>query len=328
MNVLQQPLLLEIDRLTVAFDGSAGSNPAVDNVSLHLEENQVLALVGESGCGKSTLAGAVLGLLPRGGRPVQGTVLYREENVWAMNPARLRALRRRHLALVGANGLDSLDPLYSVGNQLREALAQQGNRLKAAARARALTLLEQVGLSPAEELLGKYPHQLSGGQRQRLLIALALAGTPRLLIADEPTNALDVTVQAGVVQLLRQLRQERRMSMLLISHDLASVAALAERVAVMYGGRILEQGSAEEMFYRPLHPYTKGLLAAAPRRAAPAGARLQPIPGQPGERPAPGDSCCFALRCPCCMNICLRRRPEETVAGPAHQVACWLTELG
>lgn len=320
MNRLEQPLL-RIENLSIAYGGAGGPRLAVDDVSLSLEANQVLALVGESGSGKSSLANAVFGLLPPGGRLAGGQVLLQGQDVWAMNPRQLRRLRRKAIALISQEGAASLDPLLSLGAHMREALRLQGQGSRQEAKQRGASLITRLGLYPAEEFWGKYPHQLSGGQIRRLLIALALAGDPSLLVADEPFTGLDMTVQAQIFQLLRRLRQERRLSLLLISHDLASVAGLAERVAVLYAGRVMEQGGAADIYYRPCHPYTQGLLAASPK----AGEKLVPIPGQPGAAPVNPASCPFALRCREAMHICLRQRPELAEVSPGHQAACWLT---
>jgi len=324
--------VLRVEDLRVAFDTREGLVQAVDGVSFAVAPGRTLGIVGESGCGKTVAATTAMGL-SRGPRVrVSGRVELNGEELLGASPERLRALRGERIAMVFQDPLSALHPLLRVGDQIGEAMrAHRGRRggiSRAAARARAVELLDQVAIPDARRRADAYPHELSGGMRQRAMIAMAIANEPRVLIADEPTTALDVTVQRQILALLRRLRDDLGMAMVLITHDLGVVAETADEVAVMYAGRIVEQAPAAELFAAPRHPYTWGLLGSMPRLDAPVGAALTPIPGRPPSLIHPPSGCRFHPRCPYVQE---RHRtddpPLEPVAGaPGHRVACLLPE--
>jgi peptide/nickel transport system ATP-binding protein len=313
--------LLSVRDLHVTYPSHGGGIPAVRGVDLDLAVGETLGLAGESGCGKSSLAGALLRLLPRG-TEVTGEVLLDGENVLTMKPGRLRAVRWTHAAIVFQGALHSLNPVQRVGNQIAEAVRLHSKRMsRAAVSARVGELLELVGL-PARRARD-YPHQLSGGQRQRVLIGLALACDPRLLIADEPTTALDVMVQAQVLRLLDELQQRFGVGIIFITHDLSTLADVCRRLAVMYAGRIVEEGPSHDVFESPAHPYTRALTGAFPVIGDPA-FRMQPA-GLPGDPPDPRHlptGCPFHPRCPAAVEICPSTPVELWPAGPARSAAC------
>jgi peptide/nickel transport system ATP-binding protein len=310
--------LLSVRDLHVAYPSLGGEVPAVRGVSLDLEVGQTLGLAGESGCGKSSLAGALLRLLPQGTK-VSGEVLLDGEDVLTMKPGRLRAVRWTSLAIVFQGALHSLNPVQRVGQQIGEAIRLHSKQSGVSKRVG--ELLELVGL-PARRA-SDYPHQLSGGQRQRVLIALALACEPRLLIADEPTTALDVMVQAQVLALLEDLQERFGLATIFITHDLSTLAAVCRHIAVMYAGRIVEQGPSTEVFANPAHPYTRGLAAAFPI-IGDAAFRMHPS-GLPGDPPDPRDlpsGCPFHPRCPAAVDVCPSTPVELWPAGPDRSAAC------
>jgi oligopeptide/dipeptide ABC transporter ATP-binding protein len=286
--------LLEVLDLAVRFPAPGGELRAVDGVSFAIGAGEVLGLVGESGCGKSTLALALLGLVPPPGRQSAGRIRFAGEDVTAAGPRGFQRLRGRRVAMVFQDPMTSLNPYLRVGAQLEET-ARLGGAPRRAARERAGALLERVGLGGAR--LAAYPHQLSGGQRQRVMLAMALLGDPALLVADEPTTALDVTTQAQILALLRELQRERGLAVLFVTHDLAVAAGLCDRVAVMYAGRLVEEAPAAALFARPSHPYTEALWACSPRVDGPRRARLATIEGFPPRLAGPAQACTFAPRC-------------------------------
>ena len=315
--------LLEIDDLRLARAGRPGDTPVrlVDGVSFAVEEGEAVALVGESGCGKSLSALAVLGLLPKPGvELVGGSIRWRGRELAVASANDLRRVRGAEIGMVFQEPMAALNPVYRIGAQLAEALTAHDELDEALVRERSLTLLAHVGMPEPALQLGQFPHQLSGGMRQRVLVAIALAQAPSLLIADEPTTALDVTVQAQILRLLMREQRERGLALLLITHDLAVVAGTCMRVIVMYGGRIAEQGPTVAVLGAPLHPYTQGLLGAMPQRARP-GERLAAIPG---GVPAPEDfvaGCRFRDRCARASTAC-ERVPSLVPAGGGRTVAC------
>jgi peptide/nickel transport system ATP-binding protein len=319
---------LRVEELRVAFDTHDGLVQAVDGVSWAVEPGRTLGIVGESGCGKTVAAMTAMGLV-RGPRVrISGRVLLDGEDVLGASPDRLRQLRGDVVAMVFQDPLSALHPLVRVGRQIEEALRAHRDVSRSVARARAIELLELVALPDARRRVDAYPHELSGGMRQRAMIAMALANEPRVLIADEPTTALDVTVQRQILALLRRLRDELGMAMVLITHDLGVVAETADEVAVMYAGRIVEQAPVAELFAAPQHPYTWGLLRSMPRLDAAPGAELVPIPGRPPSLVHPPSGCRFHPRCPYVRERHRSVDPLlEPVAGaPEHHVACLLPE--
>lgn len=311
--------VLEMDGLRVRYPVGGGDVAAVDGVSLVVQPGEILGLVGESGCGKSTLANAVMGLLPAATR-VDGSVRVAGDEVVGLDETRLRALRGNTMAMVVQDPSTSLDPVWPVGDQVAETIRAHRRVSRRAARAMATALMTDVGIPEAERRYDDPPHRLSGGMRQRIVIAAALANEPSLLIADEPTTALDVTIAAQILRLIRALRDDRGTAVLLITHDLGVVAQVCDRVGVMYAGQLVEMGTAQDLFDRPRHPYTRALLAALPS-ATPRGDRLAVIGGQVPDLAHLDSGCRFAPRCP-------RRTPVCDTAPPLVPVgdtlaACW-----
>ena len=319
------PPLLAIEELRVGFATEAGTVRAVDGVSLTVESGRVLGVVGESGCGKSTLAMTILGLTRGEGAEVSGRIVLGGRDIAALDESALRRLRGAEAAMIFQDPLASLHPLQRIGSQIVEAIRAHRTVARAAAAARAAELLREVGVPDPERRLREYPHQLSGGMRQRAMIAIALANEPRLLIADEPTTAVDVTVQARILALLDRLRRERGMAVVLITHDLGVVAEVADEVAVMYAGRIVERGPVERIFADPQHPYTWSLLASVPRIDRPPARRLAQVGGRPPSLIAPPAGCHFRPRCPHEFDRCSAVPGLEPRAGdPGHLDRCWL----
>lgn len=318
--------LLEVRDLRVAFpDRTTGAVHPVDGVSFELARGETLALVGESGCGKSLSALALLRLVPPPGKVASGSsVILDGTEILSLGDRDLRKIRGRRIAMVFQDPMTSLNPVFTVGDQITEVVHAHFKVPKREARDRALKLLNEVGIPDAASRLDSYPHQLSGGMRQRVMIAIALAGEPELLIADEPTTALDVTVQAQILELLDQLRASHGMSMLLITHDLGIVAGRADRVAVMYAGQIVELAPTASLFAQPSHPYTQGLFASVPRLTGPVGT-LMPIPGTVPPPSAWPSGCRFRTRCPI-VHARSAEMPPMLEVGPGHVMRCWLAE--
>jgi oligopeptide/dipeptide ABC transporter ATP-binding protein len=315
-----EPALLDVRHLTAVFDVPGRSLRAVDDVSLAVWKGETLGLAGESGCGKSVAAASIVRLLQPPGRVVGGQVFFEGRDLLRLPEREMRRLRGARLALVPQESGSALNPVFSVGDQLAEALLVHGAGRKEA-RARAVGLLEAVGVPDAARRAGDYPHQLSGGLQQRVLVAMAIACRPSLVIADEPTTALDVTVQARILELLRGMRSAFGLSLLLVTHDLAVLASTADRVAVMYAGRIVETGPVADIFGAPAHPYTRGLLASLP--SASAGRRLTAIDGAVPRLDTLPDGCAFAPRCTERFAAC-DTRPPAVDLGEQRQVRCWL----
>lgn len=313
--------LLCIDELTTVFSTATGDVAAVDGVSFAIEQGQTLGLVGESGCGKTMTALSILRLLPQDARIGGGRVVFRDRELTAMSEREMRTLRGREIAMIFQEPMASLNPLFTVEDQVGEPLRAHEGLSWRAARSRVIELLEQVEIPDPEERLSAYPHELSGGMRQRVMIAMALACSPKLLIADEPTTALDVTIQAQILDLLQNLQQRMGMAMLLVTHDLGVVAERADSAAVMYAGKIVEQGPAATVFADPRHPYTQGLLRSLPR-----GVRTtHPLPAIPGIVPALSDrpsGCRFRDRCDRANPDCASISPALREVGSGHFAAC------
>ena len=297
--------LLAVDGLEVVFEGRRGRETrAVDGVSFVVDAGETVGLVGESGCGKTVSALAVLGLLPQRKVRVSGSVVFDKRELLGLPESALRDMRGRDVAMVFQDPMTSLNPVLTIGRQITETLERHLDLHGTAARARAVELLDSVGIPAASQRLDDYPHQLSGGMRQRAMIAIALACRPKLLIADEPTTALDVTIQAQILELLRELVVDSHAALILITHDLGVVAGLCETVHVMYSGRIVESATRRELFGRPRHPYTAGLLASVPRLDQPRGVPLQPIAGSPRDTIPWAQGCAFVPRCPNRIDAC------------------------
>jgi peptide/nickel transport system ATP-binding protein len=315
--------LLEVRDLTVEFQRK-GEKPftAVDRVSFDVEPGQTVGLVGESGCGKSVTSLAIMGLLPKRGAKVTGTVMFEGVDLLTLSDKQLRDKRGRDLGMVFQDPLSSLNPVIPIGLQVTEVLERHQGLSRKAAMVEAAELLEKVGIPDPKRRLTEYPHQLSGGMRQRALIAIALACRPRLLIADEPTTALDVTIQAQILTLLKGLVQDLGTALVMITHDLGVVAGLCDEVNVLYGGRVVEKAERHELFGQPRHPYTHGLLASIPRLDAPRGERLNPIQGSVADNIPWDHACAFAPRCPNALDICREQTPVQEDLGGGRLLRC------
>lgn len=315
-------VVLELDDLSVSFRSDDGDVRAVRGVSYTLRRGEVLGIVGESGSGKSVTSIAIMGLLPKTAE-VAGSARVCGEEVLGLSDARISRIRGERIAMIFQDPLTSLNPVYTVGQQIVEAIRIHRDVSKSAARDRAIELLGKVGIPDPASRVDAYPHELSGGMRQRIVIAIAMANDPDVIIADEPTTALDVTVQAQVLEALQAAREETGAAMVLITHDLGVVAGQVDRVAVMYAGKLVEQGSVEDVFYHPQMPYTLGLLGSLPRLDEERGHRLTPITGTPPSLVALPPGCPFAPRCPIVEDRCLDEEPQLLpVSGPDHTAAC------
>ena len=322
MSMEENRKLLEVKDLKVSFFTPAGEVKAVDGISYSLGYNEVMGIVGESGSGKSVEAYSIIGLLQSPGRVTGGSILLEGENVLEYDAEKMRQFRGNKASMIFQNPMTCLNPVYTIGDQLMEALTCHDKTIsKTQARARAIQMLELVGINNAVK---RYPHEFSGGMRQRAMIAMALICEPKLLIADEPTTALDVTIQAQILELMKDLQKKENTSIIFITHNLGVVAEICDRVSVMYAGRIVEQGLVQDIFYRPQHPYTKGLIASTPRLDEEDQERLVPIEGTPIDLLNPPSGCNFGPRCKNCMKICLREKPPYAQVGEGHISACWL----
>ena len=318
--------LLEIKDERLSFFTPAGEVKALNGVTLSMDEGEVLGIVGESGSGKSVTAYSVMGLTADPGRLIGGTIRFNGHQIDTMTEKEFRKIRGNEVSIIFQDPMTSLNPVYSIGNQIEESILLHTDKTKAEAKERSKELLELVGINEPEKRLKQYPHELSGGMRQRVMIAIALACEPKLLIADEPTTALDVTIQAQILELMQELRKKLGMSIIMITHDLGVVASMCEKIAVMYAGHIVEYGTADEIFYSPKHEYTKGLIKSIPKLNAEEKERLVPIEGQPVDLLNPPAGCPFAPRCASCRKICLREMPPKTELSDTHYSHCWLLQ--
>jgi oligopeptide transport system ATP-binding protein len=317
--------ILEVRDLRVSFSTYAGEVQAVRDVSFDLRRGETLAIVGESGSGKSVTAKSIMRLLPEANTLIKGgEILFEEQDILKLSEQQMQKIRGSKIAMVFQDPMTSLDPTMKIERQITESLKIHLGLSGQRARERAVELLTLVGISNPEDRIKQYPHQFSGGMRQRVVIAIALACDPQILIADEPTTALDVTIQAQILELLRELQERLGMSVILITHDLGVVAHTAHRVAVMYAGKVIETGTLREIFYNPQMPYTWGLLASIPLLTADRGQELIPIPGSPPDMLDPPKGCPFTARCPYSMRVCADEVPEYTTFSPEHKAACWL----
>ena len=315
--------LLEVKELRTSFFTDAGEVKAVDGISFQLDRGKVLGIVGESGSGKSVTAYSIMQILAPTGKIIGGSVKLGGQELVNAGEKVLRTVRGNKISIIFQDPMTSLNPTYTVGHQLMEAILLHTNRNKQQARERALEMLRLVNINQPEKRLKQYPFELSGGMRQRVMIAMALACEPDILIADEPTTALDVTIQAQILDLMRDLQKQLGMAIIMITHDLGVVAQMCDEVVVMYAGSICEQGTADEIFYNPRHEYTKGLMRSIPT-ADTKGQRLQPITGTPIDLLNMPESCPFAPRCESDMKVCLTQRPERMLINDDHMATCWM----
>ena len=316
--------LLEIDRLKTRFFTSAGIVKAVDGVSYTVDEGETVAVVGESGCGKSVTAMSILRLIPRPpGKIVDGAIHFNGRDLLQLSEDEMRDVRGKDISMIFQEPMTSLNPVLTIGLQLTETMLTHTSASDEDAQTRAIELLDMVGIAEPERRLAQYPHHLSGGMRQRVMIAMALACQPKLIIADEPTTALDVTIQAQILELMKNLTRDLGVAMIIITHNLGVVARYADRVNVMYAGKIIEYGSAADIYYRPHHPYTLALLKSVPRMDQPRQAKLDPVEGQPPDLTMLDGGCAFRSRCRYATDDCAKGLPFLESVGPGHFTACF-----
>lgn len=316
--------LLDVRNLTTNFHIGVGCVQAVRNVSFQLDEGESLGIVGESGSGKSVTMMSIMGLLPDYAEVSADSIFFGGRDILSLSAGDFTKLRGNEIGMIFQDPMTSLNPLYTVENQIAEPLRIHKGMNKVQARQAALELLKRVEIPNPEQRLRQYPHELSGGMRQRVMIAAAIACHPKLVIADEPTTALDVTIQAQVLELLASLKKDSNASIIMITHDLGVIASMCSRILVMYGGLICEQGTVREIFYEPKHPYTWGLLRSIPKMTERRDEKLVPINGTPPDMLCPPKGCPFAPRCPYAMPVCRKYLAPETVLGDTHRVACHL----
>ncbi|MCR5176913.1 MAG: ABC transporter ATP-binding protein [Anaerovibrio sp.] len=318
-------MILDIKDLSVGFHTYRGDVNAVRGVSLSVDEGEIVGIVGESGCGKSVTIHAVMGLLPQENAFIKsGSITLLGENITNISEKDFQKYRGSSMSMIFQDPMTSLNPVLTIGKQMTEGLIRVRGVSGQAARSEAIDLLTRVGITKAAERMNCYPHEFSGGMRQRVMIAMALICRPKILFADEPTTALDVTIQAQILELLSELRRDMKMSIVLVSHDLGVIAGICDKVNVMYAGRIVEHGSAREIFHNPRHPYTQGLLASLPRVDLPADEELPVINGQPPDLLYDIQGCSFVPRCRKAMKVCCECLPEKQCVGDKHSVECWL----
>ncbi|MBN2259413.1 MAG: ABC transporter ATP-binding protein [Clostridiales bacterium] len=316
--------LLDVKNMKTSFYTHVGEVQAVRGVSFGLNKGEALGIVGESGSGKSVTSMSIMGLLQYPGKVKEGEIFFKNEDLTKKSSNEMMNIRGDQIAMIFQDPMTSLNPVYTIGNQIIEAIVRHQDVDKKEARVKAIDMLRLVGIPSPEKRVDNYPHEFSGGMRQRAMIAIALSCQPDLLIADEPTTALDVTIQAQILELIKELKDKMDTSIILITHDLGVVADVCSRIIVMYGGLIMEEGTAEQVFYEPTHPYTMGLLKSVPRMDVNEKQRLLPIPGTPPDLVKPPAGCPFSARCPYTMKICLEQAPDYTYVKPDHRAACWL----
>ena len=316
--------LVEVKNLEVSFFTYAGEVKAVRGISYNLKPGEVMGIVGESGSGKSVSSYGLMGIIPEPGKVIGGRILFEGRDVTAMSEKELLKIRGKDISMIFQDPMTSLNPLFTIGNQIEESLRKHTSLDKDQRQKRMVELLTLVGINQPEKRLKQYPHEFSGGMRQRVMIAMALACDPKLLIADEPTTALDVTIQAQILELLKELKDKIHMGIVFITHDLGVVSDICDSISVMYAGTIVESGSSDQIFYEPRHPYTWGLLASVPKIDTDEHQRLIPIEGNPVDLINPPKGCPFAPRCKHCMKICIDQAPPQCQVGEGHMAACWL----
>jgi oligopeptide transport system ATP-binding protein len=316
--------LLEVKNLKTSFFTHLGEVQAVRGVSYDLEKGEVLGIVGESGSGKSVSALSIMGLIEEPGRIKEGEILFDGIDLTKLSQQELSDIRGNEISMIFQDPMTSLNPVYTIKNQMVEVIRRHTDMTKEEALKRAIKLLEMVGIPEPESRIKDYPHQFSGGMRQRAMIATALSCDPKLLIADEPTTALDVTIQAQIIELLRDLKEKLNTSIIIITHDLGVISEISDKVVVMYGGMVMEKGTVEEIFYNPKHPYTKGLHASIPKIHKGERERLVPIEGSPPDLTNPPQGCPFSPRCPHTMEVCLKKAAPMMKVSDTQSSACWL----
>lgn len=324
MGVSKDDILLKVNDLEVSFFTHAGEVKAVRKVSYDLKYGEAMGIVGESGSGKSVSSYALMGIIPEPGKILNGSINFEDKDITKLSEAEMLKLRGKEVGMIFQDPMTSLNPVFTVGSQIDESLKKHTNLDKKQREKRIIELFELVGINQPEKRLKQYPHEFSGGMRQRVMIAMALACNPKLLIADEPTTALDVTIQAQIIELLKELKEKINMSIIFITHDLGVISEICDKVAVMYAGNIIERGSIDDIFYNPKHPYTLGLLKSIPKINADEHERLIPIEGNPVDLINPPKGCAFAPRCDYCMNICMEKVPPVYSVGEGHESSCWL----
>ena len=315
--------LISVQNLHTSFFTDSGEVCAVNGVSFELDHGEILGIVGESGSGKSVTAYSIMQILAGTGKIVDGAIYYKGENITQWKDKQMRKFRGKCCSIIFQDPMTSLNPVFTIGNQLIEAITLHTDKKGKVAQARAEELLELVGINEPKRRLKQYPYELSGGMRQRVMIAMALACEPDILIADEPTTALDVTIQAQILELIQRLQKELGMAVILVTHDLGVIASMCDNIVVMYGGRICERGTAHEIFYNPKHEYTKGLLRSIPNVTR-MKEKLVPIAGTPINMLNLPKGCSFCTRCENAMKICLTEKPEEIAINENHKAACWI----
>ncbi len=318
--------LVNIEHERLSFFTPAGEVKALNDVSIRIREGEVLGIVGESGSGKSVTAYSLMGLTAYPGKLLGGTLDFNGHRINDMTEKQMQKIRGNEVSIIFQDPMTSLNPVFTIGNQIREVLKLHTDKSKSEIQDRARELLQLVGINEPDRRLKQYPHELSGGMRQRVMIAIALACEPKLLIADEPTTALDVTIQAQILELMMELKDKLGMAIMMITHDLGVVASMCDHIAVMYAGNIVEYGETDDIFYNPKHEYTKGLLRSIPRMDSKEHERLVPIEGTPVDLLNPPKGCPFASRCDQCMRICLREKAPVTHFGETHYSTCWMNQ--
>lgn len=321
----KQDVLLEMKDLSISFYNKTGEIQAVRGISYTLHKGEVLGIVGESGSGKSVSSHGILRLTPDTGKVKQGEILFHGKDILKMSKKELQELRGNKIAMIFQDPMTSLDPLFTVEYQLNESLKKHTDLDGNGRRLRMIHLLELVGINQPERRLKQYPYEFSGGMRQRVMIAMALSCDPELLIADEPTTALDVTIQAQIVELLKELKDKLGMAIIFITHDLGVVSEICDKIIVMYAGKIVEAGTSRQIFYQRCHPYTEGLLASVPKLDSDVNEKLKPIKGNPPDMSCVKPGCAFAPRCSCAMQICVKEEPPQYELDDTHVVSCWQT---
>ena len=315
--------ILSVQNLHTSFHTDKGEVKAVNGVTFNLEKGKILGIVGESGSGKSVTAYSIMRILEKNGRITEGKILYKGQDIAEFSEKQMREFRGKCCSIIFQDPMTSLNPVFTVGNQLREAIELHTDRKGKEAEARAIEMLTLVGVNEPEKRVKQYPYELSGGMRQRVMIAMALACEPDILIADEPTTALDVTIQAQILELMQSLQKKLGMAIIIVTHDLGVIADMCDEIIVMYGGRVCERGTAEDIFYRPHHEYTKGLLRSIPNVDR-IGEKLIPIPGTPINLLNMPKGCAFCPRCEEAMKICIEEQPPEMQMPDGHFASCWL----